>query len=183
MYKIYKSELNFKTPNENGLLLDFRKMRQDIVYALIAFNKQFKGQKTIKLISINEKTISLLLKIEKLGNFSARELTYFSKRLHHDRNWKVYSRDATKLFTSSVFQDVTNDYIEQFDIMPEINDETPKLTSDVPLEYDSITLSDEDALKALDALIKLQDIGSHETISLRKETLKSIKELLIRTLR
>lgn len=52
-----------------------------------------------------------------------------------------------------------------------------------PLQYNSIELSDEDTMEALDALIKLQDIISPEAISLRKETLYRIKELLIRTLR
>lgn len=173
--KIYKILLCLKVPNEKGVMLDFRTKSQDITYGILAFNKQFKGEKIIKLLRINEGSIELLLKIKKFCEVTAREITYFSKRLHHDRNWKSYSRDETKLFTAKQFIEVTSEFINEFDNIQEIND----YNAEKNIEGNDVRLSDEDAINALKALINLQNIGTIEVVERRKEVLIKIKKLLL----
>lgn len=181
--KIYKILLCFKVPNEKGALLDFRTKRQDIIYGVLAFNRQFRGEKVIKLINVYDSSIELLLKINKLCEVTAREITYFSKRLHHDRDWKSYSRDETKLFTATQFNEVTREFIDSFDSLPEISsDSTEKVINSSNAINHNMNLSDEDAINALKALINLQNIGSKETIEKRKDILVKIKNLLIQAI-
>ncbi|MBV4425278.1 hypothetical protein [Clostridium tyrobutyricum] len=176
---IFKISLSFKVPNEQGILLDFRTKKQDIAYGVLAFNRQFKNKKTIKLLNINKNSLVLLLKINKPGKITAREITYFSKRLHHDRNWQKYSRDNTKLFTASVFNEVTQQFINDFDKMPEVNTD---INQEDLSNVTDVKLSDEDAINALKALINLQNIGSKEIIEKRKNLLLKIKNLLIQSI-
>lgn len=154
MFKIYTLSLVFKTPNEDGRLLDFRSKKDDIIYAIKSFNNQYAKNRLLKLCDIQKQSILLLLSIDinsYSGKIIARALSYFSKRLHRDKNWKQYSREDTKLFTASEFNNSAEVYENTFEEIPEIDERITNLIIDsenTPIIIDeNINISDEDVLK------------------------------------
>lgn len=183
--KIFSVEVILSYPNEEGLKLDFRTKALDIFYAVEQFNANFPGFKSIKLQDIKKDTIKFLFDIEVVSEdviVNARDITVFSKRLFHDRGWSKYSAKDTKLFTGNEFEDVTEQYISNYDKIEAIpSNLLLKISHELNIEINE-KLDDAQAVKALQALISIQDIGSNEIKSFRKDSLVEIKRILLETL-
>ncbi|MCY6354358.1 hypothetical protein [Clostridium sp. ZS2-4] len=179
--KVFRFKLSFKVPTEEGTNLDFITKSEDIFYAINEFNDKFQNSKNIKLISIEKQHIEILLYI-KVNNknikVSGKDLSLFSRKLFHDREWSRYSRDKGKLFMSVLAKDITDE--KKCNVMPYYIKIVP-----TPKNYLSVQdkiLSDEKALIAFKSLLAIQDIGDTEVISYRKNTIRNIKKLLIKVL-
>lgn len=185
MEKIYKVVFVFKVPSPAGSSLDFRTKLEDINYAVNQFNKKFEDYKRIKLLDVRERELEFLFSIEVEDQdveANARDLSAFSKRLYHDRSWQIYSRETSKLFTASNFEDVTLEYAQKFETLPDIPKElAKKVTTDVSRDINSL-MNDQQALEALEALLKIQNIGDEALRTTRKSRILEIKSILLSTL-
>lgn len=181
MKKIFKVIFTFKVPNSAGNALDFRTKVNDIKYAVESFNENFDFKK-IKLVDVRQQELELLLSIDVENQsvlVNAKSLSAFSKRLYHDRGWSIYSSENAKLFTASSFQEVTSEYLQHYEKFPVIPEELqesihPELTKDINAQ-----MNDSDAIKALEALISIQNIGSEEVKASRKKGVVEIKRVLL----
>jgi hypothetical protein len=175
----------FKVPSPAGSSLDFRTKLDDINYAVTQFNRKFEEYKKIKFLDVRNHELEFLLSIEVEDQdvqANARDLSAFSKRLYHDRSWQIYSRETSKLFTASVFEDVTMEYSEKFENLPDIPDELDKKVSfNVSRDINSL-MNDQQALEAFEALLKIQNIGEEALKSTRKKRILEIKSILLSTL-
>ncbi|QGQ97941.1 hypothetical protein EHS13_25150 [Paenibacillus psychroresistens] len=179
-FHIFYLVLKLGTPNTEGKMLDFKDpiLKENIIDSVMKFNYEF-NYKKIKIESICSKEIKLYLKIEihelQIGNktFSARDISFFSKRLQDDHEWRRFTREKNKLLVASIFNEVTEtklSYFETMDTIPteELNDE------DITIS----TMSDLEAVTALQALISISNIGSEESKKIKKNALEKIKKLL-----
>lgn len=183
--KIYRVVFVFKVPSSAGTSLDFRTKLEDISYAVTQFNRKFEDHKQIKFLDVRHHQLEFLLSIEVENQdvkVNARDLSAFSKRLYHDRSWKFYSGETFKLFTASVFEDVTMEYAEAFENLPEIPEYlAKKVTSNVSADINSL-MNDQMALEAFESLLKIQNIGTEALRSTRKKRIFEIKSILHSTL-
>lgn len=181
MKKIFKVIFKFKVPSTTGRSLDFRTKVADIKYAVEEFNTSF-DFKEVKLISIRQQEIELLSMInvkDESVQVTAKYLSVFSKRLYHDRSWSIFSRENAKLFTASSFNDVTNKYLDIYEKIPVIPEDLqksvhPELSKDINEQMDDASL-----IKALEALINIQDVGEEEIKLNRKKGIIEIKRILL----
>ncbi|SDI57386.1 hypothetical protein [Desulfosporosinus hippei] len=185
MQKICRVVLVLKVPSAAGSSLDFRTKLEDINYAITQFNKRFEGFKQVKLLAVKNQELEFLLSIEvedKSVIPNARDLSAFSKRLYHDRSWSIYSRENAKLFTATVFEDVTEEYAEHFENLPDIpKNLTKTVANDVSRDINT-QMNDQQAIEAFEALLKIQNIGDENKRSTRKKSIIEIKSILLSTL-
>lgn len=179
--KIYSVELKFKVPNFTGMNLNFQTKVNDIIYAAQEFNENF-DFKSIKITSVEEKSIKMLFQIN-LANenvdVNARDLTVFSKRLYHEREWHIYSREESKLFTAIKFEDITDEMEKDYDSIPEFPE---TIFHNIKLSIDeniNEKMTDEKALIVFQSLLGVQDIGKEETKRFRQLSIKKIKTILL----
>lgn len=131
--KIFSVQIKLRTPNELGTYLSFVEKTSDIVSVVKKFNENFDFKK-MKMISIEKQSIKFLLYILVASDdvpVTFRDLSYFSKRLYHDFEWKQYSRQQSSLFTASIFTDVTEKYLPNFSKIPDFPEKIMKNTSPV----------------------------------------------------
>jgi len=184
MKKICRVVFGFKVPSAVGSSLDFRTKLDDVNYAFTQFNRRFEDFKQVKLLAVRNQELEFLLAIEVEDEDvipNARDLSALSKRLYHDRSWRIYSRENAKLFTATVFEDVTEEYAERFDNLPDIPKDLTKTVADVSRDINS-QMSDQQALEAFEALLKIQNIGDENKRSTRKKSILEIKSILLSTL-
>lgn len=189
MVRVYEIELAFKVPNDQGRLLDLRSKVFDIIYAVEEFNyTDFKDSKKIYLANIDKRTISLLLYIDKLTGtkaVTARDISVFSKRLYHDKNWSIFTKENAKLFTTIKFEERFSYYYEEkFKEDRFYSQEVLELTKlypddnlNIPI-FNSHILSDKDLLIWIEKLIATQELGSEFQIEKTKKAIYQLKEII-----
>ncbi|MCZ0875625.1 hypothetical protein [Peribacillus sp. AS_2] len=182
----YNICLTFRAPSGEGKKLKIKSRLDDIIYAVKSYNGHYKDSKEIKLVDVTDiNEIILLLKIKvdlntvDVNEINARELSYFSKRLYHDKQWDIYSRVESKLFTSTVFDLLTDEEASMYEELPEI----PEDFSEVKKERSNIRtpdqLTDEGAIDVFKALLSVKDIGDSNTVIKRRENIEKIKVVLL----
>lgn len=168
----FRLTIILKTPNTNGKALDLKTKATEIIEAIKKFNSRFTIIKNLKLEFIAKSEITLLLQINnpvrEVEEITLKELTYFSRVLKNDLEWKNLSRSES-LFTLS--KDIEKISKEVFEVAPAI-----------PKEHDlDLLISDHDAIKLLESLINTKDIGPKDAIQIKNEKLKNIKNILYDT--
>lgn len=181
--KICNAILVLKVPNEEGRKLDFRTKIDDIEVAALNTNNNFKGNKVIKIIDIQEKKIIIKIKtnLPKEKTITTRDLSYFSKQLYHYKNWKEYTRELTKLFTSETFEEiegVSEQDIKAFDDLPLL----PDSLAEQKIKAKDNLITDEKAIEAFKLLINMRDLCNGETKDRRTSAIEEIKKILVREL-
>lgn len=182
---MYNINLTFKVPNDNGRLLDFRQKVYDIIYAVEEFNYTvFPNTKKLYLNEIEKKVIKLILFIEKKGKVTARDISVFSKRLYHDKNWIVFTKETAKLFTAKLEKVRPGLAYMKFDESNFISDEVISLTQNYPKDLSNKTifynhiLSDEDLKNWIEKLIKTQNQGNEFQVEKKKRVIYQLKEII-----
>lgn len=178
--------LVMRTPNEEGMKVNFKDKLDDIIYAVKKFNSKFKDYKEIKLFEVTDiNEVILFLKIQvplekDIKDISARELSYFSKRLAHDKDWQRFSRVRSSLFTTAVFELLDDKGVAMYNKSPIFPDEYNTSNNDLYLdEIDVHELTDEEALEIFKSLLIVQNIGDSNTIRRRQSIIEQIKKLLV----
>jgi len=188
MIKLYEIELCFKVPNDQGRLLDLRSKVFDILYAVEEFNcTEFKDYKKIFLKNILRKRIQLLLYIDKhngSNQVTARDISVFSKRLYHDKNWSIFTKENAKLFVTLKFEECLNTTNYKFDGITffsqeiiDIKKKYPQNNSNIDI-FNSHILSDRDLLTWTEMLISMQEVGSEFEIERKKKIIYQLKEII-----
>lgn len=175
MYRVFRVVLVLKVPSPAGENFDFRTKLNDIETAALKFNNRFKGLKGVTLSEVREREIELSLTIDAPHDkpINARELSSFSKKLYHEYGWSDYSRETAKLFTAKIFHDVTSDHVQSHSSLP-LKAAQAANKQPVPM-----SMSDSQALEALDALLKIQDVGPSDIRVARKKSIEAIKSILM----
>lgn len=184
MRTLYYVELVLKVPSEEGRKADFRTKTSDIITAVTKFNQKYDFKK-IKIREVESQKIILFFAID-LNSYdvpvSARDLSFFSKRLYHDFNWKIFSREGAKLFTAAAFTYVEEEeHLRSFDQAPAVPDSIKDLKVDEESLEDDVhdLITDEEALKLFEVLLSIQDIGDDLSIQARKKYIGDIKMTLL----
>ena len=168
----FKMELALRFPNEIADKSDLRNYYGDVDYAITQFNEYYSDREII-FFDISKNKIIVLLETPK-EKITAREITYFSKRLHHDRNWKRFSKQDTKLLKADVQKITENEFEKYLNIIKE---------EDVGEKLEEIEImTDEQAIEALKGLIVIKSIGGEEIKKERERNLNEIKKILFETL-
>lgn len=163
---VFKIVLKIKFPSELAQKINLRNYKDDIDYAVEEFN-QYYEYKEIKVIAILEDRVVILLKIEK-DDVSAREITYFSRRLYNNRSWNRFSSQKNKLFLMEKIEKVLEENME--------------IVEDLKIEGKQYLIEDDKAIEALKGLILLQNIGEVNTQKKYKKAIRDIKKILIECL-
>lgn len=170
----FKVALMLKTPSELARETDLRSKTSDIVFAIEDFNKRY-NLKKLNLYKVGTRSVWLILTIRNYDeerNYSTRELSYFSKRLYHDRNWSELSREESTLFTATRFEQISSDEATELILEGE-----NKHRNEV--EEINAVISDGEAIELLRSLFVVQNVGAAEKIQMRKRIITDIKKLLI----
>lgn len=196
---IYRVVLKLKTPSDEGRQLDFQTQKPNILEAVSAFNEKFRvWSKRIVIIDIEKKSIALLLFIEKdKKQITTRELRSFTAHLNHEFGWEKYSREKSKLFAGTSFNEVSHeeaviilknkvkDFIREdqdeeinkiLNLIEEVATNSLANMSNIGMSYDQ-ELNDEQAIKVLEYLLKTRNLGKNYVK--KQETISQIKKMLI----
>lgn len=201
----YLFKLKFKSPSSEALETDFKALISDVKEAIDAFNVRFRGIKEIILPSIEYSVISLVLIIndEIREQITAKELTYFSRYLHNEKDWVRFTKERTKLFVPIKINEITDaelfryinenglnpldyeEYFKNLELDEEYFDEElnrggeEKEKSDY-YDFDIIGLiSDEQIMATLQSLLLNKDVGPEVNILKKHAAIEKIKKILI----
>lgn len=196
----YNIVLRLKTPSEKGKALDFREETASVLDAAAAFNDKFRSwSKRLVAVDIDKHYLSLLLFVEKdKEHVTVREIRSFTAYLYHEGGWEQYSRETSKLFEGTLLNRLACDEaIRMLDGMDnpalmqaqgqeiaEVRDLLERQAKQVGIQldearlggYDSLEISDEQALAVLDCLMKTQHLGKKQ--KKKREDIAGIKKIL-----
>jgi len=204
IYSLYSISLKLKAPSEKGKKANFKDDQDELLEALHEFNMKYRSwSKRLILTKIENNFFNLVLVIEKdKDKISTREIRSFTAYLNKEKNWSVYSREASKLFGGIKFLEISLNEakeiistiqsdsqlykLQEEDIsfllqtqskltQKEINEEKNKISFETNED-----LSDEQALAILNYLIKTKNLGNN--YQKKKETIIQIKDMLIKWL-
>ncbi|MBU9713204.1 hypothetical protein [Evansella tamaricis] len=184
-YFYYHVCMELKTPNDEGKKFNFTspKATRDIVYAIKSFNKHFKPDRQIQLFEITpQNEIIFYFRIRVPNNtdanqINARQFSYLSKRLYHDKEWAMYTRTESTLLTATMFDLFVPD--AKMVALFEDGDEDAAIPEEYRPTATEPDLSDEDAIKLLQSLFVIRDIGTGGMQRRRKDNIGKIKTLLL----
>lgn len=197
----YRIALRFKTPTEEGKSVDFHSLMDDILEAIEQFNDKFRNwSKRLILCSLSNH-LNLLLVIENdKDKVTTREIRSFTAYLYHEKGWKAYSRETSKLFEGVRFTKISineaNDELKSinFDtISDKQNKDIEELLSYIKknVQNDNIVidktnfnedmyideLTDEQSLAIFTYLLETKDLGNSQ--NKKKDTISKIKNILL----
>jgi hypothetical protein len=172
----YEVKLELRFPSEKAKEFDFSSRIHEIFEAVNAFNSYYADRTPpmeMKLIYVGRDMIHLYYSTHEQP--SGRDLSVFSKRLYHEFNWRIYSRIATKLFklTLGPEQITENEFESAIVCLP---------SSSPQQEIETITLTDDEAIQAFQALISTQTLGIQTSRDKKQKAIHKIKEILMTTI-
>ena len=193
MFDIYDVELVLKVPNNQGKLLDFRTRILDIIYAVEEFNySNFSIKKKLYLKNVERKVIQLYLYIDKKSDVTARDISAFSKRLYHDKNWSIFTRETSKLFTTLKLERINLNINSKYSNVRLKFDDENFISKDVlkiKEKYSNIDnsnidifnnheLSDDDLMYWIKKIIQTQNQGGPMEVERKKKIIYELKEII-----
>ncbi|MFC5703054.1 hypothetical protein ACFPVX_17330 [Cohnella faecalis] len=201
----YLFKLKFKSPSSEALNTDFNTLISDVNEAIDAFNARFRGIKEIVLPSIEYSVISLVLIVydEIREQITAKELTYFSRYLHNERDWVRFTKERTKLFVPIKINEITDaelfrhihenslnpldyeEYFKNLELEEEYFDEeldrgNKGMEKGESFESDLISsVSDEQIIATLQSLLLNKDMGLAVNVFKKNAAVEKIKRILM----
>lgn len=197
---IYGISLRLKTPSEEGKKVNFYSKKDDLLEAAKEFNEKYRlWSKRIIVAQIQKSHFNLILAVEKnKEKITTREIRSFTAYLNHEKDWKQFSRETSKLFEGIEFEKISVDEaekklkeivrqedlyeVQKIDVnyllenMSSLKHNLSNNFSNANEETDDI--DDEQALAILQYLLKTRDLGS--SFQAKRETINEIKNILLK---
>lgn len=175
IYMKFKLNIRFV---KKGVDINFINRISDIEFAVHQYNQYYQTRE-LKVVDVNPTSLITIVRIENedVTDYSARLVSVFSKRLYHNRGWSVFTSREGNLFEADVekLEHYTQDEWNNLLSIPLVLQKVGETHTGV---IERPIMSDGEMMQALDAIIKIQDIGSPENIVDRQNALVEIKRIV-----